>query len=461
MKAFDPELVSGSVGRSIWKLAWPAVTLSLVNGLHGFVDHILVGNFLGYTSNAAIGVAWQLFLVVMVFIVSMFGGMGVVVARAAGRQDHETVNRAVYHTFLFVTYFFLLVALPGGYFLAPHLLPLVHATPEVQAEALPYLRILFMASAPLFLMIMVTSALQSAGDPKTPLKLGILATVLNIVITAALITGIGPLPKLGTASAAIGTCAAPLVSIVIIIVLMVRGKLIVRLPEKLTLIPDFSLLKVTARIGIPTGLQNVLLNIGGVVLLRYVGALPESAAAQAAYTICYSQLFSFVVWASIGLRSASAAMIGQNIGAGRPERGRDGVQLAAMFGVVWAVMLGIIFWTAPGVLLGFFDAAQEPVRGLGVQLLQFLAFSGMFLAAAQAFTGGLQGAGETKTPMYIAFFSQIIVMPGICATLHAMGVLSAAGIWSAILIGHATRFALTFAAFRTGRWANVRLEIEH
>jgi putative MATE family efflux protein len=456
MKTFDQELVSGSVGRSIWKLAWPAVALSLVNGLHGFVDHVLVGHYLGYKGNAAIGVAWQLFLVVMVFIVSLFGGMGVVVARATGRQDRETVNRAVYHTFLFVAYFFVFVALPGGYFLAPHLLPLVHADAEVQANALPYLRILFMASAPLFLMIMVTTALQSAGNPKTPLALGILATLLNMVITAVLISVF----NMGTAAAAIGTCAAPLVSIAIAIVLMARGKLIVRFPEKLTLIPDFSLLKVTARIGIPTGLQNVLLNIGGVVLLRYVGSLEQSAAAQAAYTICYSQLFSFVVWASIGLRSASAAMIGQNIGAGRPERGRRGVQLAAVFGVTWAIALGILFWTVPQVLLGFFDAAHEPVLSLGVQLLRFLAFSGMFLASAQAFTGGLQGAGETKTPMYIAFLSQIIIMPGLCATLHAMGILTPAGIWASILIGHATRFFLTYIAFRSGRWANIRLEIE-
>lgn len=460
MKSFDLELVSGSVMRSLWKLAWPAVALHLVNGLHGFVDHVLVGYFLGYESNAAIGVAWQLFLVMMVFVASLFHGTSVLVARYAGRQDREAIARIVYHTFLAMVYIFLFVAIPMGYFAAPHLLPVVNAAPEVQAQALPYLRVLFSFSGFLFIMIMLTNALQAAGDPRTPLKLGILATTLNIVITTVFITGPGPVPQLGILAPALGTTLAPLVSILILFVLMARGAVIIPWPREFPLVPDFALLRVVARIGIPAGLQGVLLNVGGVLLLRFVGSLENSAAAQAAYTICYSQLFSFVTWGSFGLRAAAAALMGQNIGAEKLERGRSGVYRAGLLAAAWAAMLGVLFWTIPEALLGLFSIRDATVLELGSSLLRYLTFSGIFLATTMAFTGGLQGAGDTKSPMLIAFASQIFVLLGFCAIMDALGRLTAEALWFAILLSHSSRFVLTYWAFQRGKWANIRIEID-
>src|SRR5690606_5827032 len=129
----------------------------------------------------AIGVAWQLFLVVTVFMASLFHGTSLLVARYAARQDRDAIARSVYQAFLAMVYIFLLVAVHLGYYVAPQLLPIVKAAPEVQTLALPYLRVLFMLSGPLFIMIMLTNALQAAGDPRTPLKLGVLATVLNML----------------------------------------------------------------------------------------------------------------------------------------------------------------------------------------------------------------------------------------------------------------------------------------
>lgn len=459
MKHFDLELVSGNVYRSVWKLAWPAMTLNLVNGLHGFVDHVLVGHFLGYAANAAIGIAWQLYLVLMVFIASLFNGMAVLVARYAGRQDREALNRIVYHTFLSMVYVFGIFAVPLGFFVAPRLLPYMNPSIEVQENALPYLLILFTCSAPLFLMIMVTNALQAAGDPRTPMKLGVLATTLNIVISALLITGAGPLPAMGTMAPAIGTCAAPLVSVVIVIVLAARGRLIIQLPHKLEWIPDWSIVKVITRIGIPTGLQAVLLNLGGVMLTVFIGRLDDSVAAQAAYTICYSQLFSFVTWASFGLRASAATMMGQNIGAGRPERGKAGVYIATVVAFFWASVLGLLFLAVPKVLLGLFGATEGTVVDLGVSLLRYLALSGIFVATTLALTGGLQGAGDTKRPMVIAFLTQIVVLLGFCAVAYWMDMLTPQLVWLAILLSHASRFALTYGAFRQGRWAHIKLDL--
>jgi Na+-driven multidrug efflux pump len=174
---------------------------NVLGGLQGMIDHVMVGNYVGFTGNAAIGVSWQIFLVVIVFISSLFTGMAVLVARFAGANDRASADRAVYQAFLTAGAISLLILAPLGYFLAPKLLGFVNATPAVQAEALPYLRIMFVFSLGMMTFYMLSGALRSAGDARTPLALGIGLTVLNIALNVILIRGLGPIPAFGTAGA--------------------------------------------------------------------------------------------------------------------------------------------------------------------------------------------------------------------------------------------------------------------
>ena len=151
----------------MWRLAWPTVIQNMIGGLQGIVDHVMVGHYVGFAGNAAIGVGWQIFLVVIVFISSLFTGMGVLVARFAGANDHEKVNRVVYQAFLTAVMLALGILAPIGYVLSPALLELVHASPEVRAEALPYLRTMFVCSIGQLLYFMIAGALRAAGDPRT------------------------------------------------------------------------------------------------------------------------------------------------------------------------------------------------------------------------------------------------------------------------------------------------------
>src|SRR3954464_13224812 len=99
-RSFDRSLVEGPIGPAVWKIAWPTMLQNVIAGLQGIIDHAMVGHYVGYTANAAIGVSWQIVIVVIVFISSLFTGMAVLVARFAGADDHDRVNRVVYQTFL-------------------------------------------------------------------------------------------------------------------------------------------------------------------------------------------------------------------------------------------------------------------------------------------------------------------------------------------------------------------------
>src|SRR5437660_4277461 len=203
---YDRSIVEGPLRSAVWKIAWPTMLTNAFGGVQGIVDHVLVGNLVGYQANAAIGVSWQIFLVVIVFISSLFTGMSVLVARFAGAGDSETVDRVVYQAFLTAIGLSLGILAPVGYFASPWLLDLVNAAPAVKAEALPYLRILFGFSSGMMVFFMLGGALRSAGDARTPMVLGIAMTVLNLLLNIVLIRGLGPIPAFGTRGSAMGTC---------------------------------------------------------------------------------------------------------------------------------------------------------------------------------------------------------------------------------------------------------------
>jgi len=441
-------------------LAWPTMLQNMIGGLQGVVDHALVGHFVGYAGNAAIGVAFQIFLVVMVFISSVFTGMGVLVARFAGAGDAEAVNRTVYQAFVAAMGLSLGILAPVGYFLAPHLLGIVNAAPEVKAEALPYIRIMFVFSFGMLVFFMMGGALRSAGDARSPLMLGLLLTVLNVVFNIVLITGWGPFPRMGTAGAAAGTAVAGAVVTVVAVWLLFSGRTPVHWHWGMNWKPDWAIIRELFRFGLPTGFQGVVMNIGGVLMLRFMGSLPESAHVQAAYAVGYTELFSFVTWTSVGIMGATAAVAGQNLGAGKPERTARAVPIAAGIGLSLAAFFGLLFFFIPGPLLAIFGMTDPDSVRVGTQLLAFLSVSGLFITVALAYTGGLQGTGDTKSPFYISLVSQLALPIGICSVLQAMGTLTPGGIWMAIVAGHATRCGLSVMRFRQEKWRTIQVRVQ-
>ena len=177
-RTFDRSLVEGPIGPAVWKIAWPTMLQNVIAGLQGVIDHAMVGHFVGYTANAAIGVSWQIVLVVIVFASSVFSGMGVLVARFAGANDPHKVNRVVYQAFLTAAGMSVVLG-TIGWFAAPSLLDLVNAAPAVKAEALPFLRTMLAGILGMMMFFMLSGAFRSAGDSRTPLRLGVMMTVLH------------------------------------------------------------------------------------------------------------------------------------------------------------------------------------------------------------------------------------------------------------------------------------------
>lgn len=427
---------------------------NVIAGLQGVVDHILVGHLIGYTGNAAIGVSWQIFLVVIVFIASLFTGQAVLVARYVGAGDVDKVNKTVQQAFLTAIAMYAVMG-PIGYFISPMLLDFANASPDVRALALPFLRINFSLSIGMLLFFMLTSAMRAAGDSRTPLRLGVSMTVLNVILNLILIPGLGPIPALGTAGSALGTAIASSTVSIYALIQLFQGKLVIKFSRHMDWRPDWVIIRSLFRFGLPTGVQGIAMNVAGVMLLRYIGSLQQSAAAQAAYAIGYTELFSLITWTSVGLMGAAATIAGQNLGAGQPDRAVQGVHTASRIGLAVAAGVGLMFIVFPSALLGAFGATEAAVATIGGQLLQYLALSGFFITLALTYTGGLQGTGDTRSPLFITLASQIAVPIGMCTVIQASRQLQPGDIWLAIVLGHFTRCVLTVFRFRQGKWRSI------
>jgi len=449
---YDRSIIEGPIDAAVWRLAWPTMLQNLIGGAQGIVDHAMVGNIIGYVGNAGIGVSLQIIVVIIVFLTSLFTGMGVLVARFAGANEPDKVNRTVYQAYITATFLGIILG-AFGFFAAPWLLDLVNAEPAVQEQALPYMRTMFVGVLGMMLFFMLSAAFRAAGDPRTPLKLGIAMTVLNVCFNVVLI------PIFGTFGAALGTVFASFSVGLYGIWRMTRPDSVIHFEKGMSKKPDLDIIRALFRFGLPTGVQGVAMNIGGVILLRFIGSLADSAEAQAVYTVGYTQLFSLITWTSVGLMGAAATVAGQNLGAGNPERSAQGVWRASRIGLMVAVTVGAMFLLIPRYLLAVFGMDDPAAVALGRQLLGYLSVSGLFVTVALGFTGGLQGTGDTKSPLYISLVSQIIVPLGMLTVLQSMRPLQSQDVWLAIVLGHVTRATLSVTRFRQGKWRGIAVDI--
>jgi len=458
-KKFDRSIVEGPIGPAVWKIAWPTVLQNIIGGLQGMIDHAMVGHLVGFTGNAAIGVSFQIFLVVVVFLGSLFTGMAVLVARFTGAGDAGAVNRAASQAFLVAITLSIGVIAPVGYFAAPTLLGVINAAPEVQAEALSYLRIMLVGNFGMMMFYMLGAGLRSAGDAKTPLRMGVVMTVMNIGLNVLFIRGLGPIPSFGTAGAAIGTVISGGLVATFAVIQLFRGAWVLDF-RHVSWRPDFSVIRELLRFGLPAGLQGIAMNIAGVLILRFVGSTASSAAAQAAYAIGYTELFSLVTWTSVGLMGAAAAVAGQNMGAGKPDRSVQAVHVANRLGLYIAATVGLAFLVIPRQLLALFGMTDPEVVRIGVQLMAFLSVSGLFITTALTYTGGLQGTGDTKSPLYISLISQFALPIGYMTVVQLMRPLVPSDVWLAIVMGHALRCVLSIWRFRQGKWRSIEIGVK-
>jgi len=329
-------------------------------------------------------------------------------------------------------------------------LRLLGGKPEVVDAGIPYVSVVicvFAVSMPLFTL---SSAFRAAGDMVTPLWLTTLSTVLNIVLDPLLIFGIGPFPEMGLRGAAVATVASVGASFVAGVVLLARSRSGVRIQWIGR--PDWRALRDVFAVGIPSGLHYILLSLTQMTMIRLVAIFGTAALATAGVASRVTML-SFLP--CMGLGSATATMVGQYLGAERPEDAERTVQAAMKACIVVTAVIGVVYAAMPGPILGIFGNDPEVIR-LGTVYLRIFSASFVFVSATIVLTRAFQGAGDTVWPTVVAAL-RCMCFIALALLVVAYTDLDTYGVWYAMGVTHVLQCIVLVFAYRKGTWKRKRL----
>jgi putative MATE family efflux protein len=438
--------------RNIFTLSWPAVTEHLLFTVTAFVDIVMVSR-LGMDSIAAIGLANILFFIfVSVFAFPLRIAAQALTARFAGEGSAVKIKESGGSVLLISI---ILGATVGflGIFGSSKLMQLMGTTDKVYMLGSEYLTIVLGVSLFTFIYFASTGIIRGMGDTRTPMFLMAFSNIFNIVFNYLLIFGIGVFPRLGVVGAAIATGGSYIVGgILILAILQLRKRIPVRM-EDMGLI-NKKMAKNIWEIASPAMLEFGIRRTSLFFFMKMVASL--GTVALAAHQLALRvESFSFMM--GIGFGIASNTLVGQSLGAKKVNLADESIKKTSYYAIAAMSLLAFLFVFKPDAVFSIFRPEAE-LETYAILALMIAAFEQIPLAFLIVVAGGLNGAGDTKTPMVISFIGSIVVRLSLAYLFAFKLGYGFMGIWLAAVCDWTIEAILAIIAFYKGRWREIEFK---
>jgi putative MATE family efflux protein len=445
-KSRDLDLTQGPITSTIFRLAWPVVISMFVETARGIANMFWVGK-LGAVHLAAVVSAT--FLTWFIYVLSDVISVGTValVARYVGAKDEAKAAYVARQAYLFailssLTLALIMILVGGRY--AFHLMG---TEPEVTRLGVDFVRIVFAGTTFLFLIETFGACFRGSGDTKTPMKVLLISLGLHIVLDPLLIFGIGPFPRLETNGAALATFLSEGVAVSIYVFLIIRGKLRFRL----SLLPIFNLnlsvVRKILKIGLPLSASGIIFILVYILLNKVTATFGTEAIAALGIG---NRMESLSFLTCFGFSQAAAALVGQNLGAKKPERAERCAWRTVQIVVLITGFISVVFVLFPRWISSFFISDPKVVE-IAIDYLRILALSQVFMALEIVLEGSFSGAGNTIPPMTVSIPGSVLRVPlaYLIAIFWGVGV---NGIWWAITLTTIAKGTTLAFWFKQGNW---------
>jgi putative MATE family efflux protein len=440
----------GSIPRAIWLLAIPMVLEMAMESTFAIVDVFFVAK-LGDEAVATIGVTESMLTIVYAFGIGLAMATTAFVARRIGEKNVDGAVRGATAAVTLGIGIGLVLGLPCCVF-APELLALMHAPAGVIASGANYTRLILGGNLVVLLLYLNNAIFRGAGDPALALRALVLANGMNIVLDPCLIFGLGPVPALGVTGAGVATLVGRSSGVAFQLWMLRRG------------VGRIALRGPTARVELPVLRELVRLSLGGVAQLLIATAswvalmrivAPFGSAVLSGYTIAI-RIVVFALMPAWGLANAAATLVGQNLGARRPERAERSVWLTGGYNMVFMGAVTVLFLAfAPGLVSMF--AAKPETHAVGVRALRTLAYGYVFYAWGMVVAQAFNGAGDTLTPTRLNFFCfWCFQIPLAWCLARPLG-LGPDGVFWSVCVSESVLAVSAIWLFRRGRWKEARI----
>lgn len=445
LRGSDREFTAGPIRRAVFLLAVPMVLETALEAVFAITDIFWVAH-LGADAVTAVGLSEALEVMVYAVAEGLAVGTTAMVARRFGEKDRDGAALAAGQALWIGAAFGLFVGL-AGVFYAEQLLRLMGASDSVVAIGSGYTMWLLGGSITVVYLFLINAIFRGAADAAIAMRSLWLANAINIVLDPLLIFGIGPFPELGVTGAAIATTVGRGCGVLYQVWVLTRATSRIRIGLRhlaLQLPLMWRLMRVS-RGGI---LQILISHTSWVALVRIVAEF--GSAAVAGYTIAV-RIVIFTILPAWGMSNAAATLVGQNLGAGKPQRAEDSAWLCMRYNLALMVALGLALIVFADPLIGLFSPSAE-VHRIGVHSLRIMAAGYGFFAVGMVMVQAINGAGDTDTPMVINFFCFWLLQIPLGWILALPAGMGPDGVFVAVVVAEGLMAAIAAWIFRRGRW---------
>jgi putative MATE family efflux protein len=444
------DLTAAPIGTALLMLAVPMILEMVMESVFALVDVFWVSH-LGGDAVAAVGLTESMMMLVYAVAMGVSIGVMATVARRIGEKDRDAASRTAAQGIVLGLGIAVVIGAVGAVF-APDLLRIMGAGESVVDTGAGFTRVMLGANASVFLLFLINAVFRGAGDAALAMRVLWLGNILNILLGPCFIFGLGPFPELGVTGAAVATSIGRGVAVLYQLSLLLRGRSVVAL-ARAHLRLDFGIMAAVLRLAGSATFQMLIIMTSYIGVIRVLSGFGSEP--LAGYTIGF-RILMFAMLPTLGLANAAATLVGQNLGAGRPDRAEQAVRKACLASAAFLSAIGLLFLAAAPALVGLFT--RDPaIAEHGVAYLRIISLGFPFYAYGMVLMQSFNGAGDTRTPTLINLVVFWLLQFPLAYLLSHHTALGPDGVFLTLALCFSIFAALAFAIFRLGRWKTVRV----
>jgi putative MATE family efflux protein len=439
------DYTQGSIRKSIFYLSIPMILEMVMESLFAVVDIFFVGK-ISVNAVATVGLTESVLTVIYSISIGLSMSATAIVARRIGEKKPKTAATAAFQAIFLGAFFAILIGFLGFRY-SENLLRIMGGEDDLIRDGVGYTRIIFAGNVAIVLLFLINGVFRGAGNASIAMKALWLANGINIVLDPILIFGLGPIPALGLEGAAIATTTGRGIGVLFQLYILFFGGSIIRIRRENMMIKlktIITIIKVSMG-----GMGQFLIESASWIFLTRIVA-ESGSAAMAGYTISI-RLIIFTLLPALGFSNAAATLVGQNLGAGKPERAAKSAWISAHATALFLGIFGLVFFVGGDYFIQLFN--QNPdVLAYGKKSLKIICLGYVFFGYGMVMSQSINGSGDTKTPTFINLFALWLVQIPLAYTLSFVFGLNATGVFISIAIAHSIHAIISMYVFNLGKW---------
>jgi len=441
----EQDFTEGKLSRAILLLSIPAVLEMIMESIFVIVDIYFVSK-LGADAVATVGLTESLITIIYAIAIGLGTATTSIVSRRIGEKNPDAASTAAFQAIFTGVIVSLLIGIPGAIF-ADKLLEVMGASTSIIEHMSGYTRIMLGGNIVIMMLFIINAVFRSAGDAAIAMKVLWIGNIINIILDPCFIFGLGPFPELGVTGAAIATTIGRGTAVLIQFYILFFGRKRVSLSFE-HMVVDFRIMLKLVRLSFGSIGQNLIGTTSWIALVRIISLFGSEVVAG--YTIAI-RIVGFTILPSWGLSNAASALVGQNLGAKKPERAEKAVWVTGWINMILLGFIGLILVIFPEPFIRIF-IDNENVISTGIQGLRIISIGFIAYGLGMVLVNSFNGAGDTATPLKINILAFWMIEIPLAYILAIKAGLNEEGVFIAIVVAESLMTLIAWIVFRRGKW---------